>query len=454
MKKFAILLLLPLLAAASTPPPYAKRWPLILAAGEGGAYRVTLSPEVYATATRADLGDVAIVDADGQEVVAALTGPQAAEARPIAWVPVPWFPLPAMTGEGSEAGDALRLSASFGDNGRILQLQASTSAPPAASAAHGFLVDLSSVREGVQALELDWPAGAPREAHYRVESSLDLQHWQAVHADSTLLDLQRDGQRLRQDEIAIPGGLRYLRLLPLDAGSALPVSAMRVRLNARYFEERRSRVELQGRRQRDDDGEGFVFENQGRHPAAQVSLASEDAALGQWTLESRDAADAPWRHRAGPWLAWQVGGNRRSASPAQDLQGAPVRDRYWRLHSSGPLPAQPPRLQLDYRPEVLVFLAQGRPPYALVAGSARAARTDAPIAALVQALRSQRGSDWQPTPAYLGVSADLAGSEALRPPPPRRDWKTWLLWALLGVGAALVAGFALSLLRQRPAAEG
>ena len=107
-----------------------------------------------------------------------------------------------------------------------------------------------------------------------------------------------------------------------------------------------------------------------------------------------------------------------------------------------------PTLKLGYRPEVVVFLAQGKPPYALVAGSARAQRADAPLPQLVDALRVQRGQEWQPATATLGQPQALAGANALTPAPVERDWKAWLLWALLIGGALIVAGFAFSLLKK------
>ena len=109
-------------------------------------------------------------------------------------------------------------------------------------------------------------------------------------------------------------------------------------------------------------------------------------------------------------------------------------------------------MRLGYRPEVVVFLAQGTPPYALVAGSASARRAAVPMPELVDALRRDLGEEWQPSPAYLSASAALAGDAALVAPPTPRDWKTWLLWGLLVLGAALVAAFAFSLLRSRPPA--
>ena len=82
-------------------------------------------------------------------------------------------------------------------------------------------------------------------------------------------------------------------------------------------------------------------------------------------------------------------------------------------------------------------------------GSARAQRADAPLPQLVDALRAQRGQDWQPATATLGKGEPLADARtALTPEPVERDWKAWLLWALLVGGALIVAGFAFSLLKK------
>jgi len=177
-----------------------------------------------------------------------------------------------------------------------------------------------------------------------------------------------------------------------------------------------------------------------------VALAGNHAV--EWRLESRDDEDAPWRLQAGPWVAYQVdAAGIGSQSPARALGGI-VRDRHWRLRANGTV-SDAPRLRLGYRPEVVVFLAQGPAPYALAAGSGHAQRAPAPMQHLVAEVRRQRGADWQPSPAYLDAAQPLAGKVALE---ARRDWKAWLLWAVLGLGAAVVAAFAASILRaSRPA---
>ena len=453
MKKWGWMLLLPALAGAAS-LPYAKRWPLVLAASDEGAYRVALSPQVYATAVWPDLRDIDVVDAHGKPVAAALFGPEQPLARPAAQVAVPWFPLPA-PGAGDATG--VRLSAQFDANGRILHLDAqsspSSSSPANADGGSGFLVDLSSIREPVAALAVEWTPGVAREAAYRVDASDDLQAWQLLHARAALVELQHDGRQLLRNEVPLAGSWRYLRFIPVAGTPALPVHGVRVRLASTVAQPPRAWVMLAGTQGRAQGKDVIEFRNTGRYPVTVADLAGGDNAVGEWTLESRDQPDAPWQYRAGPWVAWRVGGQHPGASLEQPLAGAPVRDHYWRLRSAGALPAQLPQLRLGYRPEVLVFLAQGTPPYAVVAGSGAARRTPVPLPALVDALRAQRGQDWQPAPAYLGAPATLAGEAALTPPPPPRDWKTWLLWALLGAGALLVAGFAASLLRQPQAPD-
>lgn len=450
MKKWLIVLcLLPAIAAAQAPAPYAKRWPLVLSAEQAGAYRVVLDRDVYTTTAWPDLRDVDVLDAHGKPVAAALFGPEQPTALPARRIVVPWFPLPA---QAQDAAAPSRVSAQFGENGRIVRIEADGGGAGASGPARAFLVDLSSIRDNAEALEFTWDTATPRESRYRIDGSPDLQNWEVVQDRVTLVDLQRGSQRLVRDEAPIRGGLRYIRFVPLDASPALPIREVRVRLDAVHQRQEVQWSELQGRRVSAQGVDSYTYESDGRYPVAFADLAMDDYAVGEWTLESRDSTDAPWRLRAGPWVAYRVAGEQPSASPAQPLSSGPARDRYWRLRNQGALPDQAPTLRLGYRPEVMVFVAQGTPPYALVAGSASARRAAVPMPALVDALRRDRGEEWQPAPAYLSASAVLAGDAALVAPPTPRDWKTWLLWGLLITGAALVAAFAFSLLRSRPPA--
>ncbi len=126
----------------------------------------------------------------------------------------------------------------------------------------------------------------------------------------------------------------------------------------------------------------------------------------------------------------------------------PVRARELRLISDPPLGVAP-ILKFAYRPDYLVFLAQGNAPYSLYAGSAKSSTHNdrAPIDQMLRKARSEFGPNWLPPEANYGMRETAGGPEALTEAKPR-DWKTWLLWTLLVGAAGIVTVMALSLLRS------
>ncbi|MBN6152283.1 DUF3999 domain-containing protein [Xanthomonas sp. AmX2] len=449
MRRLILLALLPVAAwAASQREDYAQQWPLTLQDADAGAYRVTLDDAVYRRAHLASLGDVEVFNGNGEPVPAALFGAEQAAATPRQQA-LPWFPLPA--GRAGASAD-LELIAERDADGSVRRIQTRVGSSAADAAGAGWLIDATALREPVLALSLQWAAAdAPRQARYRVEASDDLRDWQVLVPEATLVDLANQGQRLQQLRIVIGRQVRYLRLVPLSPAPLPSLSGVGAELTAAPAAADWHWQQLDALRA-DAAQRSFEFQSPGRYPVARVDVALPGNSAIEWRVQSRDGAEAPWQDRAGPWVAFQVGKD-SDRSPPQAL-AAPVRDRYWRLLATQDPGSQRPALRLGYQPETLTFLAQGAPPYALAAGSARAQRAAAPVAATLEALRAQRGPQWTPAKASLGVATPLAGEAALQPAPPVRDWKAWLLWALLIGAALIVVGFAFSLLRKAPAASG
>jgi hypothetical protein len=435
-----LLLALPLLATAAARDEYARQWPLVLPDQAAGAYRVILDPEVYRSTQSAELADVDILDAGGASVPSTLAPTE--PPRPPRRVALPWFPLPA--GQAAQAQDIAVISERAAD-GSVRRVETHVSDQVASNAAPAWLLDASRVDAPIIALDLEWATpDRPVDAVYRVEGSDDLRDWRVVQQRAPLLDLVRDGRHLLQGHIPLDGSANYLRLLPAGAE---PLPAL-VRVDAELATPVPGapwqwQVLAHPKRTVAAGSTVFQFELDGRFPITRVDVVLAGNGAGEWTLQSRDSSDAPWVTRAGPWLAYQVHGAQADRSPAQSL-GTVVRDRQWRLSSQTPVTGMP-MLKLGYHPEALVFVAQGPSPFVLVAGSARAVRPSAPVARLVETLRTQHGSQWQPATAQLGAPAALAGSSALT---RERDWKSWLLWTVLVAGALVVAGFALALLRH------
>lgn len=443
--------LVPLLAFAAARDDYARQWSLNLHGDSAGAYRVALDREVYRSAQLPSLRDVDVLNAEGAPVPAALFAAEQPLAQPPSrHVELPWFPLPA--GPAAQARDIAVLIERAPDGSvRRVQTRLSVADRPAVATAGAWLADASHVHESIVALELAWASTTDAlDSTYRVEGSDDLREWRVLQPRAQLLDLVRDNQRLQQRRIALDGTAKYLRLLPNGAGRAPALTGVRAELAPEVPALAWSWEALPGRAVVERGKTAYTYELDGRFPVERADVVLPGNNASEWTLQSRDTEDAPWQARAGPWVGYRVGATEADRSAAQILAGV-IRDRHWRLSSSTPVDGMP-TLRLGYRPEVMVFVARGPRPFALVAGSARSTRANAPVPQLVEALRVQHGSNWQPADATLGAPALLAGDAALAPVPVQRDWKAWLLWGILLGGALIVAVFAFSLLR-RPAAS-
>ena len=452
MKRLLWLTLLPALAAAAQveqhADDYARQWPLTLQSQDAGAYRVVLDREVYRSATLPSLRDIDVRNAAGAAVPAAVFSPAQPLAQASMQRAIPWFPLPR---DQAGPGRDITLISERDADGTLRRVEARVGESDNAGTqplANAWLIDASQIHSRIVALHLAWPASAAAlEVAYQVEGSDNLRDWRILQARAQLLDLTRDGQRLQQRRVPLDGQAKYLRLSPLQVDAVLPLAGVSAELATPAVEQAWQWEALRGRKMVENGRTFYTFTLDGRFPISRADVVLDANAAGEWTLESRDVDDRPWQQRAGPWVAFQVGAGDRGDRSAEQVLGDIARDRQWRLSSRAPINGVPV-LRLGYQPEVMVFLAQEPPPFSLVAGSARASRAEAPLPQLVDAIRTRRGGDWQPATATLGSPAELAGDQALQPAPAQRDWKSWLLWVLLVLGAAVVAGFATSLLRQ------
>jgi hypothetical protein len=450
MKRLLVMLALPLLMAASTTPDYARQWAVQLPSADAGAYRIELNAEVYRTLATSDLRDLDVLDSLGNPVAAEVFAPDAPLAAPPTRASVPWF---AVQVSNDRDDGALALIAQRDAQGRILSLQAQSTRAATPDEARAFVFDLSAIQGRVEALELALRPDAQVDAAFRVDASEDLQQWRTITPRAQVLSLQQEGRRLARTDVALEQSSRYLRLMPLDGAPALPVLRVDARI-ASPLKDAPWQWQALHSASSVADAKGFEFDLAGPFPIERVDVESSGNAAIEWRVESRADDGTPWIVRAGPWIAYRVSdkGGAAASAPVEIFGGA-VRDRFWRLTAQSGRPTESPTLRLGYRPEVVVFLAQGKPPYALVAGSARARRVDAPLVNLVEAMQQQRGDTWRPAAATLAAGTVLAGDAALEQHMTPQDWRQMLLWGVLVLGALVVGGLALHLLRKGPDAR-
>lgn len=446
------LLLLAGSAHAGQRDDYAREWPLRLAREDGGAFRVVLSEEIYRSAQHPALADIEVFNAAGESLPVALLGPEAAGVQewPRQTVQLPWFPLPPGSAD-TEATD-WSVRAERNAQGRIVRVDTriSDGTGTAPAAARELLLDLSQNTTPLQALLLQWPANsAPFQSPLVLYGSDDLQHWSRL-SEGLVAELRNGGEQLRRNRLELHPETRF-RYLRLSAATATlpPLSGISAESAPPPPEPEWRWLSLQGKQVRDGVLVHYDYELDARIPAQQLDvLANTGNSAVDWLVHSREQQDQSWNRRAGPWTGYRVAAASSVEASAPQHLGAATRDRLWRVESAQAVNAVP-TLTLGYRPEVLVFLAQGQGPYTVAAGSLRARRQDAPLATLLDALRRRHGPNWKPYPAIPQTGRVLSGDLALiKPalPRPPIEWTSVLLWVLLVGGAAFIAGIALRLL--------
>jgi hypothetical protein len=403
-------------------------------------FAIELPAEAYATLTSADLTDLLVVDAQGREQPISLHRPPApiAPRTPLAF-PLP-LPIP-VPGDAWSTPGRLELHVRRDADGRLdaLDLHAADGMSSTPGPTEWLIDTGKAASEGIDGLRLTPADEGDFRTLVEIRGSDDLVHWETIHSGLPLLRASEGRRRIERLDVRFASTTRrYLSLRPLSGEGELPdlssLHGLR-RLEADPLPLASVVLTPVGV---SSDGLTIDYGRPGPLPVqeAEVPLGDGDGIL-DFRLEEQ--VGSRWQTLASG-TAWRlsVGGDTLEAAATplwRNGMGA------LRLVLGQPAPA--PRLVLRYAPDRIVVLANGEPPFRLLAGSARQRHVPVTMADTLAALRQQRGVAWQPPLANLGPATILAGAEALSPP---TDPGRWGLWAVLGLGALVVGVLAWRLL--------
>ncbi|RYD14895.1 MAG: DUF3999 domain-containing protein [Lysobacteraceae bacterium] len=434
---------------AATPGDYAWLFPLATPVADASAWRIDLPPEVYARAHDVELRDLEVFNAAGQPVPFARVSSRAEAASRTRDIALPTLALPAQ----SRAQDAdLRLVIERAADGRVRRIDADEdTGTDDATPTRQWLLDAGEPACAIERITLAWDAPASGVvASFVVEAGPDLQAWRRVGAGNVLA-LEQDGTRIERRDITIDATREpWLRLQRRDDGVPLPG----LRASARCVDRDGAVVPrdwIEANPSGRDEAGAYAYRLPAALPVvgARIELGNDNA-LAALTLSARDALDATrWTPLARQTAFRLRAGAETLRNADLEFPVGPRRDAF-RIESATPL-AVAPKLSLAWTPDRFVFLAEGAGPYVLAVGSARARRPAHPVDAALATLRATLGADWQPPAAIAGPPRESAGARALQPAPRPVPWRSWLLWSVLVAGAALIAFFALRLLRDADA---
>jgi uncharacterized protein DUF3999 len=414
--------------------------------GQDALYQLALPPAVYRGVVRRDLGDVRVFNGAGEMVPYAWQPRVTTEAHKAAPVPLKLFPI---HGDERKGLDASSLRVERNAAGTIIRLDDRRTSTTRTLVA--YLVDATTLDRPVRALDLDVAAPSSYTAKVNVEESDDLLAWRVVAADALLLSLEHQGQRLERRRVEFAARRpKYFRVSWTSMPPEARLTAVRAEPGDTSTDVARHWESLAGHALADKPGE-YVVDAQGHFPVDRVRVElPEPNTVALLQLSSRDRTDDTWRPvtSATVYRLHRDGAELTAPAIAIETNG----DRYWQVkvdQRGGGLGSGEPTLVLGWLPHAIVFVARGAPPFTLAYGRAGAQpaayviesvvpgyRPDTPIAA-------RRATVDELAPAtVLGGQRVLAG---------RLETKTWVLWASLVVGVAVLGLMAWRLVAQMKA---
>lgn len=440
---------------AESPPTFAWHAPLAVAAS-APYQRFTLPQEAYLHAAQFDLRDLRVFNADGVPVPIARTQQAGASEKTTVRTALRWFPLTSTAPATTDANHgALSVRVRIGTDGTLVEVKSNAKQAGSREIRRGYVLDASHLekRANAQALTLDW-LGVSGFQLLDVAASDNLQDWRSVRSGVQLARLDYNGQRIenRSIELAgLPG--RYLRLLWRDPAAVPELISAQIEETTAFWRSPptewfeplapgKGTLTLQA-------GE-FHYRLPKKLPVTRIRLLLPPGnVLLPLEMLQPDRERRHW-HPLTRAVAYRINDDGREWLHDEiALPGWPLGEFILRFDTRSHQ-TDAPQVQVGIEPEQLVFLAEGRPPYTLALGNAKAVNVALPLTTLVPELGSSNTpkiGEAKVLPASL-PAAIASQPGTLRQTPVEIDWKKAALWGVLLAGVLAMGAMAWKLVRQ------
>lgn len=413
----------------------------------GPWFQLDLPLPALLAAKHNDLRDLRVQNAQGQFLAYSLLQPAAEYRQAEQSHGVRWFPLQA---EQATTGLPPGLRIESSSTGTLVEVQPSIPSGSQPLPRQGWLLDASAIQAPLVRLSLDWD-GAEGFQRFAVESSDDLQHWQAV-GDYQVARLSFAGDRIEQREIKLPAlRSRYLRLLWRSPAVAPELKAVQlVSVQEGYVEP--PLLWSEPLPAQPLDAQSYQWQLPRALPVQALRLPLSDAnSLVPVRVQGRVDTSRPWAAVAQGVLYRLPQQGREVREEELRLPGWPLSELRVQVDARGGGFSSAPQLQYALSGQRLVFLARGEGPYRLLLGNAKAAPVELPLATLMPGYSSEQLRELPKATLLLPAAQatpEQAQSGTVAGEVPA-DWQRLALWAVLLAGVLLLGVMAYSLLRPR-----
>ena len=432
-------LMIPALAISS-PSDYAYRAQL----GElaNPLQRVALPLEVILSLTRSDLGDLAVFNADGKQLIHTITravAPSEELSRTL-----PFHEFSRFQRQHSKTVTTREQSQQAGS---LTQLE-TTQTIPVQSLRKDYLIELGDGenRPDFKRIELQWlhePAEQILELKVEAGNALDELHVIKARKSLTNLDSSDTGWRSIED---IPAGKRYLRLTPTGNVSRFELQ----QVSGHYRQTGQSpQLSHQLTTQRLVEGDTTYYSISVPAKVYAESLRIIPRAANSVITGNLVGKQVGRQVDDEPWIIIQRNFRQHNIANSEVRPSEPIRlaqRPYSSLAftSANALSAEP-AIELIYPQYELLFLGDGNGPYSLAWGNHQSAGPVGDLTAILKGSLQQAQRD--AGVAALGKTEESGGAARLAPPSDL-PWEKWLLWTLLIFAVIVTGRMAFNLYRE------
>ncbi|WP_374581174.1 DUF3999 family protein [Pseudoduganella sp.] len=445
-------------APSDTPHDYSHVLPLTVS-GKASVLQLQLPRGAYLNARSPALHDIRVFDANGVPQPFALRQPESTASTAHRALPLRVFPLMAERADAPLAG----LEVSTATDGRVLSVRLPAAQGAASDRGQqrlaALVLDLrqEGVAEApqVDALHFTLPAGrSSYSGQVLLEASDDLKHWETVAVAELSWLSNASEETLANDKLEFAArAMRYARLSWRN-GEPLQFAAISAQAPVRALAPAPTETLLLPA-QAGRDARDLQYLKPAGVPAARAGLQIDSgnavlpATLGSYREQRRSG-----QYRFEPAVSTTFFRLEQNGKPrvSGDIAVPDWLGERLVLRFQQP-PAIQPALRISWQPATLVFVAGGTPPYTLAVGrdkalpAARAISEVAPgftPAELREVERAVAGAPRAQVEA-LAAAAKQASADS-----SAAQSRLLLLWGVLLLGVAAVAGMVWRLLRQAP----
>ncbi len=419
---------------------------------EASGFAFNLPPAVYQKVHHADLRDLRVVNAAGDEVPMRLSLLDDEVKQTIVTTTLPVFalnqirqiPMTTQQVKTSWQGDARQYEVTTSKTMQNYMNKAE------AIREDVVLIDASVIQgQKLQALELQWTFASTgnRVFYVQVQGSHNLSIWHTIHNRHKLVELDTGGRVVLENSIPFSSqAYEFYQLRFLDQPSP-QVDRVKARLLNQAIKQQRQWQTMAHWTTVDSESDYVIeWDTKGHFPIEGVKLDFDYKNLmADLKLYSKPNVSAPWR-QVSTGRAYAVGD---MALFNDEMSFRPNNHRYWRLSSRSGISKQWIKgVSLAWRPHQLLFLAQGEGPYALLMG-AQTVRNNASTKWYQQLPTAMRSNMFSTAIEPQQITAIYA--DPLPPKPMEKNsdhYSRYLFWGLLLVVLTVLLLMASRLLKE------